>query len=64
MSKLFMFSIGDWGKRQTLVFLEILGEEICNLMLLVIKDENKGTFGGQVEKVCAKGWKEQVYLYL
>lgn len=33
-------------------------------MLLVIKDENKGTSGGQVEKVCTKGRKEQVYLYL
>lgn len=47
-----------------LVFLEILSEEICYLVLLVTKDENKGTSGGQVEKVCTKAQKEQVYPYL
>lgn len=31
-----------------LVFLEILSEEICYLMLLVTEDENKGTSGGQI----------------
>lgn len=49
INKLFIFSIGDWGKCQTFVFLEILSEEVCYLELLVIKDENKGTSGGQVE---------------
>lgn len=41
------------------IFLEILSEEICYLvLLLVIKDENKGNSGGQVEKVCTEAQKE------
>lgn len=36
---------------------------ICYLVLLVIKDQNNGTFGGQVAKVCNKAQKKQVYLY-
>lgn len=41
-----------------LVFLEILSEEIYFLVLLAIKDENNGTFQGQVEKVCNKAQKK------